>query len=73
MDEGAGFGRTQVHFEGLCGQTLAHAFGGGPDECPAVGTGRVIPMLLEKQSCLLRQEEAGRYTERRLCADGYFW
>lgn len=73
MDEGFGCGRTQIYIERLCGQTLSHAAGGGPDECITISTGRIVPLLLEKQSCLLCQEKARCYPERGLCADGYIW
>lgn len=73
MDEGPGFGGTQVYFERLCGQALADASRGCPDECAAVGTGHIVPMLPEEQSRLLCQEKARCYPERGLCLHGHFW
>ena len=57
MDEGSGFGGTQVYIKRLCGQTLSDASGCGVDECTTAGPGYIVPMLFEEQSSLLCQEK----------------
>lgn len=73
MDESFGHRRVQEYSKGLCGQTVSDSACGGFDSCEPVGARYIVPMLYEKQSCLLRQEISGCHPEGKLRRYGHLW
>lgn len=73
MDEGTGNRRIQDHAERLCRQAVSDSTGGGIDPCESISARYIVPLLSEKQGCLLRQEISGYYPEGELLGDGHLW